>query len=156
MVQVGGVEIGEEELHEFREVFDLVDKDKGGSLTTSEVKDLMELLGMQVSINDVKSMVEEIDADGSGAVDFDEFLQVMAKPQQMPYSKADLLRSFKMFAEKDAPHGCISPEALEQALLDHCGDKLSPDEVMRLIHRLDTTADGWINYVEKVNLFLMK
>ena len=80
----------------------------------------------------------------------------MAKPQQMPYTKADLLRSFRMFADKDAPNGCISPEALERALLELCSDKLSADEIMRLVHRLDTTADGWINFVEKANLFMKR
>jgi hypothetical protein len=43
--------------------------------------------------------------------------QVASKPQQLPYSRADLLRSFRMFADKHAPPGSISPEALEAALV---------------------------------------
>lgn len=45
------------------------------------------------------------------------FLQVAAKPQQLPYSKSDLLRSFRMFADRTAPTGCILPDALEAALV---------------------------------------
>jgi calmodulin len=44
-------------------------------------------------------------------------LQVVSKPQNLPYSRADLLRSFRMFAEPAAPQGCISPETLEKALV---------------------------------------
>jgi calmodulin len=44
-------------------------------------------------------------------------MQVVSKPQQLPYSKADLLRAFRMFSETDAPRGCIGPEALEKALV---------------------------------------
>jgi hypothetical protein len=41
----------------------------------------------------------------------------MTKPQQLPYKKSDLFRAFKMFADKDAPSGCISPDSLERALV---------------------------------------
>lgn len=44
-------------------------------------------------------------------------LQVAAKPQQLPYTKADVLRSFRMFADAGAPTGCIVPETLEAALV---------------------------------------
>ena len=43
--------------------------------------------------------------------------QVMAKPQDLPYKKADVMRAFRLFADRDAPQGCISPEALERALV---------------------------------------
>jgi centrin-1 len=42
---------------------------------------------------------------------------VMAKPQDLPYKKADVLRAFRMFVDRDAPTGQISPEALEKALV---------------------------------------
>jgi hypothetical protein len=44
-------------------------------------------------------------------------LQVASKKQQLPYSKADVLRSFRMFADRGAPPGCIVPETLEAALV---------------------------------------
>ena len=42
-MKVGAVELTEEEVREFREVFDLVDKDGGGTIEAKEVKELMEL-----------------------------------------------------------------------------------------------------------------
>lgn len=156
MVQIGGLELTDEEIREFKEVFDLVDKDKGGTLEAEEVKELMELLGMKVRIEEVRTMVAEIDKDGSGAVDFEEFLEVMARPQQLPYTKADVMRAFRMFADDDAPQGCISPEKLETSLIMYCKEKMPEDEIMRLVNSLELDTDGWINYHQKVNLFLSK
>ena len=53
-----------------------MDRDKGGTLSTEEVKQLMELLGMKVRQEELEQLVSEIDVDGSGQVDFEEFLQV--------------------------------------------------------------------------------
>ena len=57
-----------------------MDKDGGGSLSADEVKQLMELLGMKLKQDDVDQMIAEIDADGSGQIDFEEFLEVRVWP----------------------------------------------------------------------------
>lgn len=46
-------------------------------------------------------------------------LQVMARPQELPYNKSDVLRAFKMFQKPGDPTGQIQPEVLEQALVGH-------------------------------------
>jgi hypothetical protein len=43
--------------------------------------------------------------------------QVVAAPQKLPYTHAELLRAFRRFADRGAPAGCISPETLERALV---------------------------------------
>lgn len=43
--------------------------------------------------------------------------QVMARPQEMPYTRKDLLRAFEMFAKDGEPEGYINPEKLEEALV---------------------------------------
>ena len=44
----------EEELAEFREIFDLVDTDKGGSISKSELAELMETLGIRASQEEIE------------------------------------------------------------------------------------------------------
>ncbi len=48
-------------------------------------------------------------------------LQVMTRKQRLPYTRTDLLRAFRMFADPGAPSGCISPAALEKALVGVLG-----------------------------------
>ena len=68
----------------YTKVFDLMDRDKGGTLSIDEVKQLMELLGMKIRQDELEQMIAEIDSDGSGQVDFEEFLQVAAWHHCLP------------------------------------------------------------------------
>ncbi|KAG2497411.1 hypothetical protein HYH03_004566 [Edaphochlamys debaryana] len=148
------IELTAQEVADLKEVFDLMDKDKGGTLSIEEVKGLMELLGMKVRSEELEAMVAEIDRSGDGNIDFNEFLQVMAKPQDLPYKKADVLRAFRLLADKDAPPGCISPEALERALVQYCAGKVPEEEIMRLVNTLELNQEGYIDFARKTNLFL--
>lgn len=50
-----------EEIAEFREIFNLVDKDGGGSITKVELADLMDTLGIDASPEEIDAMISEID-----------------------------------------------------------------------------------------------
>ena len=63
------MELSEQDLAAFREVFDLVDKDGSGAIDAREVSELMSLIGMKTSPEEVDLLVSEIDADGNGEVD---------------------------------------------------------------------------------------
>ncbi|KIZ01961.1 Calmodulin-like protein 3 [Monoraphidium neglectum] len=142
-------QLSREEIGELRELFDMLDTDKGGTLSASEVRALMRMLGMRVSAAEARVLVAGVDADGSGALDFDEFLQVVAAPQQKPaYMQGELVHAFRRFADRSVPAGCIAPETLERAL----ASGVEPVEISRMVHSLDTNADGLINFREMVAL----
>jgi calmodulin len=50
-----------EEIAEFREIFNLVDKDGQGSINKSELADLMETLGIKAEAEEIDQMIAEID-----------------------------------------------------------------------------------------------
>jgi calmodulin len=56
---------------DLREVFDLMDKDSGGTLSIEEIKQLMEMLGMKMPPDELEDLVATIDLDGSGQIDFE-------------------------------------------------------------------------------------
>ena len=58
--------MSKEELAEFREIFDLVDKDKGGSISRDELGELMDTLGIRASKEEIDLMINEIDEDNNG------------------------------------------------------------------------------------------
>lgn len=59
-----------------RGVFRMLDTANAGTLTAPDVHAGMLRLGINVTEDEVKAMVEEMDADGNGAVDFQEFKTV--------------------------------------------------------------------------------
>ena len=61
----------EKEVKDLREIFDLMDKDSGGTLSIEEIKQLMEMLGMKMPPDELEDLVASIDVDGSGQVDFE-------------------------------------------------------------------------------------
>lgn len=50
-----------EEIAEFREIFNLVDKDGGGSITKVELAELMDTLGIDADPDEIDHMISEID-----------------------------------------------------------------------------------------------
>lgn len=72
------VEDDEEALQkELKEAFRLYDKEGNGFIPTSCLKEILRELDDQLSNADLDGMIQEIDSDGSGTVDFDEFMEMM-------------------------------------------------------------------------------
>uniref|UniRef100_A0A0A9YFZ5 Troponin C, isoform 1 n=1 Tax=Lygus hesperus TaxID=30085 RepID=A0A0A9YFZ5_LYGHE len=62
---------------ELREAFRLYDKEGNGYITTEVLREILWELEPELSEYDLDMMIDEIDADGSGTVDFNEFMEVM-------------------------------------------------------------------------------
>lgn len=56
---------------ELKEAFRLYDKDGNGFIPTTCLKEILRELDDQLTDADLDGMIEEIDSDGSGTVDFD-------------------------------------------------------------------------------------
>jgi Ca2+-binding EF-hand superfamily protein/CRP-like cAMP-binding protein len=57
----------------FRDLFNQLDADQSGSLERDEIAALVSNLGRQFSSSELNAMMKQLDADGSGDVDFEEF-----------------------------------------------------------------------------------
>ena len=61
-----------------RQAFRFYDKDDSGSISTDEIKDVLGV-GKAISEEVWYQVVKEVDQDGNGEVDFDEFKTMMKK-----------------------------------------------------------------------------
>ncbi|GMI21730.1 hypothetical protein TrRE_jg6350 [Triparma retinervis] len=67
-----------EELSNYGSLFASVDDDSTGSLDVEEVGMLLEAIGQKVSSQEeLQAIVDEVDDDGSGEIEYDEFLTIM-------------------------------------------------------------------------------
>jgi len=62
---------------ELKEAFRLYDKEGNGYITTEVLREILKELDDKITTEDLDMMIQEIDSDGSGTVDFDEFMEVM-------------------------------------------------------------------------------
>ena len=69
----------EEKVTECKEVFDLFDKDKDGSITTKELGDVMRALGANPTQAELQEMINEVDQDGSGKIEFKDYVKVKVR-----------------------------------------------------------------------------
>jgi calmodulin len=102
---------------ELREVFKIADKDDGGSISTDELKYLLELVGLQLETADFNNLMKEIDEDGSGEIDLFEFVKMMTRKVEMNASEEQLNRAFKLFSHDDPP-GTISMDHLKRLVTE--------------------------------------
>ena len=72
-----------EQIAEFKEAFALFDKDSDGSITTSELGTVMRSLGQNPTEAELEDMINEVDVDGNGTIDFPEFLTLMARKMKV-------------------------------------------------------------------------
>lgn len=71
-----------------KQAFDMFDKDKSGKIDNDEVVSL--LTGAEVSsivpTDAINEAIKEIDVDGDGEIDFEEFIQMMKKAHEINLS----------------------------------------------------------------------
>eukprot|EP00735_Rhodelphis_limneticus_P007978 TRINITY_DN20704_c0_g1::TRINITY_DN20704_c0_g1_i1::g.9129::m.9129 TRINITY_DN20704_c0_g1::TRINITY_DN20704_c0_g1_i1::g.9129 ORF type:complete len:153 (+),score=30.51,sp/P84339/CALM_AGABI/46.31/3e-37,sp/P84339/CALM_AGABI/45.45/7e-11,EF-hand_8/PF13833.1/0.0044,EF-hand_8/PF13833.1/7.4e-13,EF-hand_8/PF13833.1/2e+02,EF-hand_8/PF13833.1/0.043,EF-hand_1/PF00036.27/5.3e-06,EF-hand_1/PF00036.27/2.2e-08,EF-hand_1/PF00036.27/52,EF-hand_1/PF00036.27/0.019,EF-hand_7/PF13499.1/5.9e-14,EF-hand_7/PF13499.1/0.24,EF len=143
----------EEELQEFQEIFNLVDTDGGGSIQAEELQQLMEMLGLKPTREEIEDMIKEIDEDGNGEIDFDEFVTVMSRKAQPTYPPDEIKAAFKLFETDGMPPGHVKFSALERALTTYGPHKLTIAEADELLSQVpDPDNTGVLNYEEYINM----
>lgn len=109
----------------------------------------MRNLGQNPTEESLRQMINEVDADGSGTIDFAEFLTLMARKMKTKDSEAEILEAFKVF-DKDGS-GKISASELRQ-VMNNLGEKLSDQEVEEMIREADLDGDG-VSCASRVRFF---
>lgn len=142
------------EVKEFRELFNLLDKDGGGSISKDELAELMSTLGIKATPEEVEMMVREVDEDGSGEIDFGEFCRVMGRRVDVPYTSSEVKAAFKALAGQDAPADHVKATDLVGVMQAYAGEALPPEKLKELLSQLEPDANGYVNYAEYVNMMM--
>ncbi|MBA0806514.1 hypothetical protein Gohar_005965 [Gossypium harknessii] len=146
-------QLTDEQIAEFKEAFSLFDKDGDGCITTKDLETVMRSLGQNPTEAELQGMINEVDADQNGTIDFPEFLNLIARKMKDTDSEEELKEAFKVF-DKDQ-NGFISAAELRH-VMTNLGEILTDEEVDEMIHEADTDGDGQVNYEEFVRMMVAK
>eukprot|EP01054_Gregarina_sp_Poly1_P010855 Gregarina_sp_Poly_1__10854@NODE_842_length_6017_cov_94_978151_g609_i0_p4_GENE_NODE_842_length_6017_cov_94_978151_g609_i0NODE_842_length_6017_cov_94_978151_g609_i0_p4_ORF_typecomplete_len156_score43_77EFhand_7/PF13499_6/1_1e22EFhand_7/PF13499_6/8_9e12EFhand_6/PF13405_6/2_2e11EFhand_6/PF13405_6/0_0015EFhand_6/PF13405_6/3_4e10EFhand_1/PF00036_32/5_6e09EFhand_1/PF00036_32/1_6e08EFhand_1/PF00036_32/1_8e08EFhand_1/PF00036_32/1_2e03EFhand_8/PF13833_6/6_8e05EFhand_8/PF13833_6/1e15EFhand_8/PF13833_6/0_00 len=129
--------LSEEQISDFKEAFNLFDKDGDGMITAEELGIVMKNLGQNPTDSELQDMLNEVDADGNGTIDFPEFLSVMAKTVKESDHAEELLAAFKVF-DRDGD-GFISGAELRE-VMGALGERLEDDELEEMLREAKSGA----------------
>ncbi|CAF3336660.1 unnamed protein product [Rotaria socialis] len=117
--------ISPEELEELREAFRVFDQNGDGSITLSELRIVLDQMGLDPSEEELQDMIREVDADQSGSISFVEFVDMVKKAVDTnKNSREELFRAFQVF------------------VLQATGDRPTDEDVLEMIAEADIDGDG--------------
>jgi calmodulin len=141
--------LNEKQIAEFREIFVLFDRDGSGTISTNELGLVMKSTGQNPTEAEIHEMINEVDANGDGVINFSEFISLMARRVKNTDTQEDLAQQFKVF-DRDGD-GLISADECKHVLAG-LGEKLTDKEIDEMIRAFDLDGDGHINYEEFVKM----
>jgi calcium-dependent protein kinase len=135
--------LNESDIKNLKEIFNTLDKNKDGTLTIDEVREGISKIENGKEL-DFEAILKSIDTDGSGAINYTEFLA--ATMDQKVYLKEErLYEAFRAF-DKDGS-GKISIDEVKSVMK---GEDVKKIEDM--IHKYDQNGDGEIDYMEFISM----
>lgn len=142
-----------EQIQEFRQAFDIMDRNSDGEITIDDLASVMRAIGQSPSHNELQDMIREVDADGNDKIDFTEFLALMSRQMRQTDIDDELREAFQVFDSDN--DGFISGQDLRKLLIS-LGLDASAEVVRRMIGEADRNRDGKIDLAEFKALALGK
>ena len=128
---------------EYKQTFDMFDVDQSGRISSAELGKVMEQLGQHPSEADLHAMVSEVDVDGDGEINFEEFLTMMAKKENS--ENDEIKAAFEIFDKNQ--DGFISPTEL-RTVMESLGEVLTEADIDTMMKGADENGDGQVSFDE--------
>merc|ERR1711881_209495 len=146
----------DEQVQQIAQAFQLFDTDGSGTIETQELKIAMRALGFEPKQEEIDKIVRDVDDDGSGSVDFPEFLDMMAHKILNRDPIEEINKAFKLFDDDNT--GKVTFKNLKRVAKE-LGERLTDEELQEMIDEADRDGDGEVNndefqrIMKKTNLF---
>ena len=134
----------------------MFDTDGSGNIDSKELKVAMRALGFEPKREEIKKLISEVDKDGSGVIDFPEFLEMMTAKMAERDPREEMMKAFRLFDDDET--GKISFKNLKRVAKE-LGENMTDDEIAEMIEEADRDGDGeigedeFMRIMRKTNLF---
>lgn len=136
---------------EMKEAFQLFDKNGDGFISAKELGVLMRTLGRNPTEDEIMNIMNEIDVDHNGKLDFSEFTIMMKDKLSGEDMEQEIKQAFRVFDRNG--DGYISKSEFKHCMM-HFGEKFTDDEVEEMMAEADANNDGKIDYTEFSQMIL--
>lgn len=136
----------------------MFDRDNSGSIDVVELKDAMKALGVFLKKEEIREKMQKVDKDGSGAIDKDEFMALMAEQIESRNQEDEMRKVFRVYDDDD--NGLISHKNLQRCAED-LGEDVTNEEIKNMIQMGETKKDyvdieSFIKIMKEVGLIQPK
>lgn len=138
-------QLSSEELLQLKAAFKFFDKDGNGTVEPNEIGEVMNVLGLDVSDEDLADIMVDLDENGDGVMDFDEFVAMMDRRMSIRSQRAEIEETFKVFDKNG--DGKITFDELKE-VLTLLGEEVTDKDVRDMIREADLNGDGAIDFEE--------
>ena len=133
--------LSEADVEKLWKAFSVFDTDKSGAVSVGEMGAVMRSLGQNPSAAELRSLLEEVDIDRSGSIDFGEFKTLMISRHGDRRSRLEL--AFGIF-DKDGGGHITAAEM--SSVMSQVG--LTTAELDAMVKEVDDDGDGSIDFAE--------
>jgi calmodulin len=137
-----------EKLMEYRTAFESFKKSQDGQIMTKDLGTILRNLGQNPNEKQLKEMILEVDADGSGTIDFGEFIGLIIRKMKDSDLDDEIREAFQVF-DKDG-NGTISSHEMRAIIQSIRG--IPEDDIEEMLKEADSDNDGEIDYEEFIKL----
>lgn len=145
---MGPPPIPKEQIAEFQEAFRLFDVDGSGTITVEELSTVIKNLGEHIDEAELTQMVNEVDEDGSGEIDFDEFCEMMWKKMNEEKDEGTVVDAFNAWDESRS--GNMKTDDLKN-FLRKLPCKLGKSEIDQMCAIIDPNRTGSFKFSEFID-----
>uniref|UniRef100_A0A7S4UGR5 Calmodulin n=1 Tax=Alexandrium monilatum TaxID=311494 RepID=A0A7S4UGR5_9DINO len=141
-----------QQIDEFRRIFNLFDKDGDGTILTSNLGQVMRCLGLNPTEKELAQYISESDVNCDGVLEFEgEFLPLMATKCKDIDDEEDLVEAFKPFDRDNSGYVYITEF---RHLMKTLGEQLPDEEVDHMLQLIGCDTEGRIDYKEFIRMCL--
>jgi len=141
-------DLDKEQVAILKKAFDSFDPEKKGSINSEMVGTILRLMGQQFNTQTLRELIEEVDEDGSGEIEFDEFLILASKfilEEDDEALQKELREAFRLYDKEG--NGYITTKVLRD-ILHEIDDQISDADLDGMIEEIDSDGSGTVDFDE--------